>query len=310
MNRRTLMLLLGAVAVGVLWGGDQLFRNGYEIPKGKLETQLEKLDRDLGKAADAEIDAKIKAKELAFLKDHSLPYDPELAKSAYQDWLLNLVKFHGMENATVDASQPKSIVVKGRVRKGDRVVAREFQFGVRAKTDLSHLTAFLYDFYRAGHLHKITNLSLNPVAGGRAIDVSLSIDALSLEATDRESELAKISWNRLADEDLENYLALARRNVFARGISQSIGQVRLTGVTSDRQGIAQAWFSLGPNRPTAIVEAGKQLAVDTQQLPILEIEAERVSIEVGGEPIWLEIGQEIGQKLKKPDSNVASNDSQ
>lgn len=306
MNRRTLILLLGAASVGLLWGGDQLFRNLYEGPKAKLENQIEKLDRDLRKAEDAEIDAKIESKKLAFLKEFSLPYDPELAKSAYQDWLLNLVKAHEMENASVDASQPRAMAVKGRVRKGNRLVARAFQFGVRAKTDLSHLTAFLYDFYRAGHLHKITSLALNPVAGGRAIDLNLSIEALALEATDREDTLSQLAWNRLNEGELEEYLGLARRNIFARGLSKSLGRVTLTGVTYDRSATAQAWFSLGPGLGTQIVEAGKELAVETQRLPVVEIEVERVQVEVSGEKIWLEMGQSLGQKLAKAESDVAT----
>ena len=179
------------------------------------------------------------------------------------------------------------------------MVARAFQFGVRAKTDLSHLTAFLYDFYRAGHLHKITSLALNPVAGGRAIDLNLSIEALALEATDREDALSQLAWNRLNEGELEEYLGLARRNIFARGLSKSLGRVTLTGVTYDRSATAQAWFSLGPGLGTQIVEAGKELAVETQRLPVVEIEVERVQVEVSGEKIWLEMGQVLARNLPR-----------
>ena len=77
-------------------------------------------------------------------------------------------------------------------------------------------------------------------------------------------------------------------------------------MTYDRSATAQAWFSLGPGLGTQIVEAGKELAVETQRLPVVEIEVERVQVEVSGENIWLEMGQSLGQKLAKADSDVAS----
>ena len=306
MNRRTLYLLAGAACVLLLYGGDMAYRTWYEEPRDALDRRLTKLTKDLSKARTAEVAGKKDSKQLSFLTAYSLPYDLELATSEYQDWLLQVAKRNQLEDASVDASAPRPITVKARVKKGQREVAHRIGFGLRARTDLQHVTSFLYEFYEAGHLHKITDLAITPRSGGREIDVTLSIETLVLDACDRESELSQVTWDRLAGQTPDDFSILAKRNIFARGVSKSLMGIELSGITFDRKGRGEAWFAVGSARQTQIVGVGQVLVSDASQFEVTKVEPTRVSIDWNGDTIWISVGQSLGQAVAGLDPNIAN----
>lgn len=142
----------------------------------------------------------------------SLPSDLELARSLYQNWLVGLVDQASFARARVNSSP---VVTK-------RGVYYRLPFTVSGQGTLEQVTRFLYDFYKADHLHQVWRLNLKPIESGEAarkpaeLDVLLSIEALVLPGADRRSELASAPADRLAWGKLEDYLKpIVERNVFA-----------------------------------------------------------------------------------------------
>ena len=114
----------------------------------------------------------------------SLPADPTLARSLYQEWLLQLVDKYQFANASVDASQPAPIDIKSRTKRGkkDRIGYR-IDYSLRGQTTLSKLSSFLDAFRQTGHLHKIRSVTMNPIGNDGRLDVNLTIQVLSLDSS-------------------------------------------------------------------------------------------------------------------------------
>ena len=79
------------------------------------------------------------------------------------------------------------------------------------------MTQFLYDFYSAGHLHQLRRLDVKPVENGRDLDVTMTIEALSLPGADRRDQLSQGERSRgSALAKLADYTdVIVRRNLFA-----------------------------------------------------------------------------------------------
>lgn len=300
MNRRTLLLLLGAAAVGLLYAGDQIYRAGYEQPIDRLNNRLDGLVTREKKIKTTALEARRDQKRLDVYAALSLPYQPEQARAAYQQWLLALVDRHQMTQASVDPVQPRTIEVRNRTRRGSRAVATRYPFQLRARTNLTRLTAFLEEFSQAGHLHKITAMTLNP--SGSDLDVSLSIEALSIDACERESSLSTQTWNRASDPEAQ-WGVIARRNLFARGFSQALTQTRLSGITYGADGEAEAWFQVGATQATRQVRAGEQLDIELFLVDVIDILPDRAFVRIDDQAGWLPVGSSLGDLIANPAPN-------
>ena len=97
----------------------------------------------------------------------------------------------GLSNPNVDSGEPVS-------RKG---MYNSLSFSVRRRGTLKQLTKFLFDFYRADHLHQIQSLSLTPVPRLEELEIAISIEALSLASGSQGSTSDSrfpIAWHRPA----------------------------------------------------------------------------------------------------------------
>ena len=56
------------------------------------------------------------------------------------------------------------------------VTSTRLQFNVKGKCNLRQLTQLLFEFYRAGHLQKISQISLTPSGGGERIELQIAIE--------------------------------------------------------------------------------------------------------------------------------------
>lgn len=299
MNRRTLLLMAGAGLVALFYVGDMAYRSLIEEPMKRDEAQLDKLKKNLVKAQDAQLEAKKAGRKLEAYLEHSLPADPELARSAYQDWLLKLVQTRGLENASVDPGQPTPVAVKSRRNKSKRrLVYYRLKFGLQAKGSLEQVSQFMFDFYEAGHLHQIKSISLNPIGRGESVSLSLAIEAIALADCEREAELTESTLNRLAYENPTDYGFISQRNFFARGFSKALSQVELSAVTYDRNGDPQAWFRVGESRTTQIAKPGEKLDVELYLIGLVDVQADRAVLEVDGQVVRLRVGQTVGQALE------------
>jgi hypothetical protein len=145
-------------------------------------------------------------------------------------------------------------------------------------------------------LHKVTQFAINPVAGGSEIDLTATVEALSLDAAPREETLSE--WVRVETPDAAaaDYRQITERNLFARGISPELAAIRLGAITRGRGGIDQAWFRVGRPAKTQIVKAGESLSLPLHSIQIRQIEPERVLVAVNVTG-WLRLGESLGTLL-------------
>ena len=298
MNRRTVLLLIAAIGIGVLYAVDSGYRTWIEEPTQRLEVQLAAAEQKLADLQAEQVAARRLTTRLDDYAGRALPYDPALARSHYREWLLRLVEKHGMTSASVNAEPPRPIELRGRVnRRQSRRIGHSIRVTVRARTTLPHLVDFFHEFERSAQLHKLLGFSLNPLGNGSQLDATMSIEALSLEASEREEVLSDWVHDGETEIPRESYVSLARRNVFARGFSESLGQVRLRAITRNRNGEREAWFAVGTPAATQIVRGGGRLELPLYEIAIDGLDAGGASIRVNDLPLRVELGQTIGQVL-------------
>ena len=202
-REKNLAIITGVLAVLVV---------GYFVfsgLRGPLKTRHAERDALKEKVRSQKQQVELIEKAVAKLADWrrcSLPSDSETAKELYQNWLL------GLSQDVVDLHSAKVLAMEGRPLVG---VYHRLPFTVGGRGDLRQLTEFLYRFYSAGHLHLIRGMSIKPMKGSRDLDLTITVEALSLTDADRQDKLAEVSSSRLAGADLAYYQSIGDRNLFA-----------------------------------------------------------------------------------------------
>ncbi|MCR9293856.1 MAG: hypothetical protein NXI32_14110 [bacterium] len=309
MTNRTKWLLLGCVAVFGLYLADNLYRSWVEEPIAQLTTRVEGLSDDLQKTNADQLVAQKVGKRLEIYGQRALPYDAQLARSVYQEWLLSLVDKHRLESAAVDPGRPVPVEIRSRTNRGKRELIGHFiAYSLRGQATLSQIEKLLKEFRLAGHLHKIRSLSLNPTGNEGQLDLNLAIEVLSLGVAAKKDELS--NWKLVTDEGSSSSpdkpSELVQRNLFARGYSKSLNEITLKAITSDKAGRRQAWFSLKSGGRSVAVAINEKLPVTLHEITVAEILPGQVLVSVNANPLWIELGQSIGGQLSTHDSESAN----
>jgi hypothetical protein len=124
-------------------------------------------------------DAEHEHARIAEWQRRSLPPEPVLARSLYQNWLQDVAgraNFHDMRIVANDAT-------------GRRDQYTRISLTLNCTAKLGDLIQFMYDFYSAGYLHQIRKMDIRPSATQGELDVDFSIDALSLTAAESKEKL-------------------------------------------------------------------------------------------------------------------------
>ena len=290
---RTLLLVLGSI--GVLYTGDLAYRSWIESPRQEAERQKSRLEKRIRATKLSLAKSKRIAADLEQLEGQSLPWDLEVARSSYQSWLLQLVQRAKLQTPNVDSSEPVPLSV-GRGGRRAKPDYHKIGFTLRTRGSLKHVVHFLFDFYRADHLHKIRSMNLNPVGRDRNLDLTLSIETLVLSTALREKELSPGVSERLASAKREDYQPLVRRNLFnSGGGAEAANKVQFTAVTRNRDGTSQAWFRIAPGGKTQILSAGQPLNCPGLEVLVLEVLPAATILSVDGERIRLQVGQRLAE---------------
>ncbi|WP_419194158.1 hypothetical protein [Novipirellula herctigrandis] len=296
------MLLASAgIAVILMYAVDTGYRKYIEQPTQRYEGELKSVDSKLQDANTSQVTGRRLANQLDECAARALPYDPALARSRYQDWLLKLVEEHRMDSASVDAETPRPIETRSRTNKrATRLVGHRIGYTLRARTTLNRLTDFLHDFHRSAQLHKIRSFSLTPLVNGNQLDLSLSIETLSLQSTERQSELSMLVRDEQTFPPRERFNEFVSRNLFAKGFSKSLGQVRLNAITQNRAGELEGWFAVGSPPRTQIIATGQILDLPLHTVRVKSFDQTRVELMVNEFDCWISLGQTLGDVLGNP----------
>ena len=296
MTPRTKWLMIAGLAVFGLYGADSLYRSWIEQPNQQLVAKLDTLTQSIVESKDDQLVAQKLGKRLDGYAARALPYDASLARSLYQEWLLNLVEKHQFVSTAVDAAQPVPVEIRSRTKKGKRVrVGHKLAYSLRGQASLAKLAAFLDDFRSAGHLHKIRTLSLNPIGNEGQLDTSLAIEVLCLDASPNKDQLSDFVWVQDPASPANDYADLVRRNLFARGFAKALNDIELKAITFNRYGKAEAWFTVDRVGTIRTIAAGNQIPVALHDIAVVEVLADRVLVRVNQDPHWITLGQSIGE---------------
>lgn len=226
-------LLAAAVAVMVgLWGASQGWAKYQAALERNLNTQRN-VAQELSTVRTATARGRRAQQKLRQWRRQSLPTDPDIAKSLYQDWLQQQLLAAGLQVKEVNPTSPRT---------GSKSY-QQFSFAVSASGKLEQFTDFLYRFYQAKHLHRISAADLNPGSDRKTLTISLTIDTLSLAEADRTDQLAE-GTSDLLQEPLEKFRRnIVDRNLFATYQPQKSTEEQVTKSDLPDTEAAQAKFS-------------------------------------------------------------------
>jgi hypothetical protein len=142
------------------------------------------------------------AERLERWRESSLPADYAHARDLYQSWLV----------LTVTRVLGKADITPGSP--AQRKAYTMLRFKVESQGSLKQLTQFLYEFYSANYLHKLSLLTVKPAEGASGqFKLVMNIEALCLEEAESTTELPTGRSPRLEYTELDEYLRgiLSRR---------------------------------------------------------------------------------------------------
>ncbi|MEX2114075.1 MAG: hypothetical protein WD845_12865 [Pirellulales bacterium] len=291
MNQREKILAAAIGAIAVLYGGNWLYQSNYVAP---LDARRADIDRLRGDIAQRELDmARFRKanQQLKRWQAQSLPSDPEIARSLYQAWLVGLVGKAGFIAPNVDSSEP--------ITRKDLYTS--LRFSARGRGTPEQLTRFLFDFYRADHLHHIESLNLTPVPRSDELDIALSVEALSLPDGERKDQLTTRVSERLASEQLADYRVIVDRNLFGIGGGgfDAADFAYLTAIT-EVNGEPEAWFTLRASGELLKLRNGQAFQIGALAGSIVEITDSDVVLDCEDERWLVGVGESLMQASTLP----------
>jgi hypothetical protein len=175
LQRREKMLLGvmgGVVAMMVCYF---LFVAGDSRPVEQLVKDRDKIKAEVAKKRNTQKEANDNIVQLEAWRRRAVPSE----QAIYNDWLRNL--------AAQFISKPFKLESQGSEQQHGGVYTK-FSFKLSGHASVAKLTEFLYEFYKAGHLHQIKQMELKPAQNTREpeLDVALTVEALSLAGVERK----------------------------------------------------------------------------------------------------------------------------
>ena len=168
-----ILAVVGRFLFSAWWGPIKRLRADRASLQTKVDEKQNRVDRS--RSAQARLSA---------WRSRSLPSDPGIARSLYQNWLFQLAKEVGFDGTKLD--------VTGDGRQLRRVGAyRTLSFTLQADAKLDELTEFLYKFYSVDLLHRIRTLTIERTEGSDNLPVRLTVEALSLPNADAAIAVTK-----------------------------------------------------------------------------------------------------------------------
>lgn len=288
LRNRLVYLLIGVA--GLYFGGDYVKTTYYDAPLKKRIDARNDLKKKI-KAQKKELaTAQAAVERLELFREFSLPSEVELARSIYRAWLLDLVQKSGFQAPHVDSGPASN-------RKGFYEV---FSFSVRGKGSLQHVVRFLFDFYRAGNLHRIQSLSLTPIGKTGNLDIAVTIEALALLGTERKEELSTQPVYRLNFPTLQDYALVAQRNFFGvGGEADESRKAFLTAVTRDGSQ-PEIWMTLRGQDKLLKLHKGSLFEIGPYSGVVVDILEDDMVFESDGERWILSIGESLAEAFALP----------
>jgi hypothetical protein len=298
MTHREKVLAVAVAASAVLWGGMRGV-NRYRIAVDRNEGVASKAAAALDDAEFAVARGEKAKRQLIEWAKRSLPADRDFAKSLYQDWVRKELAAAGL---TIESLTDKTL---------NRRTPHfgELSLEARAGGTLEQLTDFLYKFYAAPHLHRISAATLTPSDNGAKLAVILGVDALILPDSPRTSELASGEEQKLPHTKDEFRTSLTGRNVFvphtpgADPAATQASGAHVSMIVSDGDGSFHLWIHVDAPEKTHKFKLGDNVEFGSFSGTLIEIDVIHAEFETKDGRVEVRLGQNLGE-VKKIEEEV------
>jgi hypothetical protein len=181
MQQREKILLIGFVAVGLIWFGEPIFTGTFITPVKEQNSQLSALRSRLNIKESEQLQLRVSKRRLADWKNSSLPPNALDARRLYQDWVEDLVK---LSEITPESIKAESVKPK-------RGIYTTVPISIEGKAAFPKLCTFLYHFYRADLLHRVSSLEITSPEkqGNPTMKFSVTLEGLSLSDAPERTRL-------------------------------------------------------------------------------------------------------------------------
>jgi hypothetical protein len=290
-------VLAGTVGLmAVLWFGSSALTR-YRDAVNVNRTRLREVEQELSQARTAKLRGQRAVIRLKRWQDQSLPTDPDIANSLYQDWLQKQLSEAGLKVTDIKSSL-------GLRAPNDRF--QEFNFKVEATGEMSQLVDFLSKFYRAGHLQRISRTSLVPAKEGSGLAISLTVDALSMRDAPRADSLSDAASNLELPPLEELQSTIAQRDLFSpykdtksasvasNPVANEADQAFISGMTLGAEGW-QMSVRIKDSGRMLYFRAGDSIQIGNFSAKVSEIDGRRAIVEKDGSQLQVYLGQNLGQ---------------
>jgi co-chaperonin GroES (HSP10) len=294
MTQREKMLAGAVAAVGVLWGGMRGL-DRYRTAVDRNEGIAAKAKNDLDDAEFA-VQRGMKAKQrLIQWGKRSLPTDRDVAESLYQDWVRKELAAAGL---TIEQVTDKTLN-----RRAPHY--GELSVEARANGTLEQLSNFLYKFYAAPHLHRLSAATITPSENGSKLAIVLGIDALILTESPRKAELSSEAEQKLPATQEEFKTQLVSRNVFAPHTpgnpnAGQAGGAEASTIVSAGDGGYHLWVRTESPDKTHKFKVGDKLEFADFKGTLVAIDGEQLlaTIEKSDGKVVVRLGQKLSEAKK------------
>jgi hypothetical protein len=246
-RERILLLIVAGLAVAIVGGLGANWAVGT-LRARRLE--LKRLEAEAGAKPLLEVQLQDLDDRRMRLAQRSLPPQVEAAKTAYAQWLAQLVHDPSVSFSPVNIQTIRDAADQGFTR---------LVFQVDGDATYPQFINFLEKFYASDHLHKITNLKMPLGKDAKKLNINLTIEALALPGSENKQDLSKRAFVEHSAEQLQADVAQLMLRHFYRAnqpprlampssVPVTVGRsvrIPLAGSDPDGDKVSYAWVS-GP----------------------------------------------------------------
>jgi len=300
MNSREKLLAMGVGTLAVFWIGT-MGVDGFRNAREKNYRTLANVKEELSRAKEANERGREAQREIRKLARRSLPTDLDMAKSSYEDWLREQLIESGLYVSELNDKSSG----------GGNKRFQEISFQISAEGSLAQLSDFLYRFYSAGHLHRISETNLSPDRDSEVLIISLTIDALSLEDCKRTESLTDQPGDLPLPPLEEIRQAIVGRDIFAvyqpailagshdgdqlaGELDSLLAQARFTGTTYGQGGWQMA-VRMEESGDMLFFRQGDPIEIGRFAGQITELDGRRAVVTLKNQQVTIRLGQYLSQ---------------
>ncbi len=291
MSRQKILLAIVAVLL-VAQVGDWLLQHAIKGPMQQRRARQQQLQRSLKQKKQQFELLKRQLAQLHVWESQSLPRNPDVARSLYRSWLLDLTARLKFLNRRVDAGSPVN----------HRGLYQTIGFTVRGRATLKRVLAFFHEFYSANQLHLIRSFSLVPVGGSELLDVVIGIEGMILPTADRADRLASGTVKRTAWHWPDDYNVILDRNLFGFKVSSGpdLSHLILLTAVLESNGRPEAWLTLQAQDKVLKLHVGDELPLGPVSAKVVEITDTDLVLELNGQRWLLTVGDRLSDATALP----------